>query len=90
MSKSLAEYLMQLIGPEGAAVSSAIQMLAHVKADRIQQAIDKMNRADTIGPILDPTAWIHGHKPMDEVRQILKKVLPLVRHLNEAKDGHVG
>jgi len=37
--------------------------------------LGEMGRADTIGPILDPTLWMKGHRQMDIQREIAQAAL---------------
>ena len=44
----------------GAMVRGALQMLALVPEDNLREAIRKISHAETMGPMLDPTAWLGG------------------------------
>jgi hypothetical protein len=57
------------------AVFAARMLQPHDLAGLIQ-AID---RADALGPLLDPTAWRERHQAMLEDREILEAALPLWR-----------
>ena len=43
----------------------------------IPKLIEAIDRADAVGPILDPTLWREKHRAMDEDRQIIEAALPL-------------
>jgi hypothetical protein len=55
------------------------RMSLEVEADEVLKAID---HADTVGPYLDPTAWIRGHEAMGEVKKL---VVAFARFQAEAK-----
>ena len=38
----------------------------------IPQLLNSIERADSIGPLLDPTLWRNKHKAMEEDRELLK------------------
>lgn len=55
-----------------------VAMCAKLLADYdIPDLIRKINRAETVGPMLDPTLWIRKNKAMDEDKEMLKAALPL-------------
>ena len=39
--------------------------------------IEAIDKADALGPILDPTLWMQNHKAMDDNRALLAAFLPL-------------
>lgn len=43
--------------------------------DRIPAVIDAAQRADTLGPIVDPTLWMDGHGNLRRQVEILRAVL---------------
>ena len=58
------------------AVIVASQVLAVHDFERLLEAID---RADSIGPLLDPTLWRDKHKAMEEDKVLFRLALPLAR-----------
>lgn len=58
-------------------------MLAQYDLPELLQAID---RADTVGPMLDPTLWIKKHGAMDEDKRLLEAALPLWRWAKEQQE----
>lgn len=45
----------------------------------LEDWINAMNRADSLGIMIDPTLWIKGHKKMDKIREVIEAALPLKR-----------
>jgi len=43
----------------------------------LAEFIDSINRAETIGPILDPTLYMEGHKKMGNIKKLAEKALEL-------------
>lgn len=41
----------------------------------IAGVLNAMERVDTVGPIIDPTLWMKGHKNMDVQREIAQAAL---------------
>ena len=65
------EYKSQLL-----LVASAAKTLIFID---VRDLLDKINRADTMGPIMDPTLWMKNHGKMDEDKEMLEAALPLWR-----------
>lgn len=42
-----------------------------------------IERADSVGPILDPTLWRENQEAMNEDRELLEAALPLYRFFEE-------
>lgn len=55
----------------------AARALVDVPVDEMLRAID---RADSLGPILDPTLWITRNKAMQEDAALLRAAHPLVEY----------
>jgi hypothetical protein len=49
---------------------------AGIDLDRIEETLQDV---DTLGPILDPTAWMRGQKNIDEQKEVVAAVAPLIR-----------
>lgn len=47
--------------------------------DDLPQLIQDIDRADAIGPLLNPTLWIGKNKAMGEDREMFEAALPLYR-----------
>lgn len=43
----------------------------------LPRILAEMDRADSLGPILDPTLWSRKHKAMAEDRKVVAAALPL-------------
>jgi hypothetical protein len=43
----------------------------------LQAMLVAIERADSAGPLLDPTLWMKNRKKMDEDRELLMAALPL-------------
>jgi hypothetical protein len=52
------------------------KMIAILPLEDWLAAIDK---ADALGPFIDPTMWMQGHDKMAEIRKIIAAALPLKR-----------
>lgn len=50
------------------------------------EMIDAAERADTLGPILDPTAWMKGHRKLAEDSEVLRALRPAWK-LAKAHEG---
>ena len=52
-------------------IQNQIMLLGSAVKDlNLDDFIAEIDRADTIGPILDPTAWINGRETMYQIRQL--------------------
>lgn len=73
-----------LLGPDHSYLEGTIRMTltcaARIDPDAIQHALDKLDRLDTVGPIVDPTGWSKSH----ENARTTKSVLVALRGLTEA------
>jgi hypothetical protein len=56
----------------------------------IPQMLADIERADTLGPLLDPTLWMNKSEAMNQDRELLKAALPLwkLAKKREAENGH--
>lgn len=63
----------ELLDTEYKAYLQKVYLIGRVLMDVPCQAmIDRMQMADTLGPMLDPTLWMRGHQPMNQQREALK------------------
>ncbi|TXH48151.1 MAG: hypothetical protein E6Q97_25445 [Desulfurellales bacterium] len=77
-----------LVGDEcGPGLRLALQMIAMVPTERLIQAINDINRAESIGPFIDPTAWISGtrFRNADEYKKVLSALVTLRRLLPDGE-----
>lgn len=56
-------------------IIAAARLLEHVPAEEI---LNSMSRADSIGPILNPTLWSQKHEAMENDGAIVRAALPLI------------
>ena len=72
---------------QAAGLQSALMMLSMIDPDLIRDAINRINRAETIGPLMDPTAWMDGDKFKGAQfwKDLLTDLLPVVKRLKELK-----
>ena len=57
---------------------SQVVLVANLLAEHdIPKLLEAIERADAVGGLLDPTAWMRKHKAMDEDRQVLRAALQL-------------
>ena len=50
-----------IVGKEyGPALQVALQLIAMIPAERLIASLNNINRVESIGPYIDPTAWIDG------------------------------
>lgn len=64
----------------------AARMLAQHPIDKLLEAIE---RADSIGPILDPSLWMKKRDAMNDDREVLRaarKLAEIGRHLAEQEE----
>ncbi len=57
----------------------------------LPRVIEAMNKADTIGPFLDPALWMAKRTDMRDNRNVIEAALPLWRlaqKLKEERDEH--
>ncbi|MGH9462021.1 MAG: hypothetical protein ACRD1X_12430 [Vicinamibacteria bacterium] len=43
----------------------------------VPDLLNRISRAETLGPLLDPTLWIRNHQAMEEDKELLEAALPL-------------
>lgn len=68
---------------EAHALAAALRFIALIDPIHLSEAISKIDRAESIGPILDPTAWL-GSQKWDNAadwKGLLQKVIALQAHL---------
>lgn len=53
-----------------------------------QPILDAMSRADTLGPILDPTLWMNTHVALDQQRQVVEAYATFKRKIAEIIEEH--
>lgn len=83
MNDSGVEVWSNMVGEEyGPGLRVALQMIAMVPVERLIEAINNINRAESIGPFVDPTAWIDGTRFRNaaEYKKVLSALVTL-RHL---------
>lgn len=56
----------------------AIHVLAQIP---LQELLDNQNRADAIGPFIDPTLWIRNRDKLNEDRAIVEACLAAVNKI---------
>lgn len=59
-------------------------MMGGPSDDELQAFIDANEHADSIGPLMDPTAWMQAH---DNIRAIQRSARALQRHRKEIRDA---
>jgi hypothetical protein len=76
-----------MLGDEhGELVRVALAALADVPAARIAEAITDIERAETLGPFTDPSAWTGDlFERSRDWNRMLRLLLPLVTELNILK-----
>lgn len=52
--------------------------------------LDRINRADTLGPMLDPTLWRDKQGAMHEDEEMLRAALPLWRWAKKVAETKAG
>ena len=50
----------------------------------MREMLDTVNRADSVGPILDPTAYMKGMKNLPPQRRVLEAAIALHKAVKEA------
>ena len=70
---------------KGIIIKNVLSMLIPVTVEELMGAIDKINRAETIGPLLDPSAWVDGArwKNAGEAKNVLEALAELRKTLTE-------
>lgn len=67
--------------PEQQAVAAQVRAVLTVvrglDEDRLERWIEACERADAIGPFLDPTAWIAGHQKLADLIEASRSLLEL-------------
>lgn len=43
-----------------------------LNVEDVDEALSAIDHADSVGPLLDPTAWMKGHEEMGEVKKLLE------------------
>lgn len=59
------------------AVSACVMCAQILLMHDIRGMLDAIDKADAVGPLLDPTLWIKKNQAMAEDRKILLAALPL-------------
>jgi hypothetical protein len=63
-------------------VTQQLLMLGNlVKELQLAEYINAINRADSVGPILDPTLWRKGHRKTDILRKMAEGLLEFQKSL---------
>jgi len=78
------EYWVTVLGESSGAVAhSALSMIRLLNPEAIAEGIDRLNHLETIGPMIDPTAWLDGRlwRNSKQLRDVLEKLLTLRRAL---------
>lgn len=80
-----------IIGDEmqGMFLRNALMMLKSVDPEKIKEGIQSLDRATTMGPLMDPTSWMGGER-FDNAkgyRNTLELVLPLVEMLKGLEES---
>lgn len=61
-------------------INTQIQILAIRKITKdlpLTEFLSAIDKADILGPILDPTLWIKGNKPMRKIKELASCLLQL-------------
>lgn len=77
-----------MVGEEyGPGLRVALQMIAMVPVERLTEALNNINRAESIGPFIDPTAWISGKRfrNADEYKKVLSALVTLRQLLPDSE-----
>lgn len=77
-----------ILGEEyGPGVRFALQMISMVPVEKLSEAINDINRAESIGPIVDPSAWIGGKRfrNAEEYKRVLSVLVGLRKVLPDGK-----
>ena len=62
------------------ATQHKIRLIMQVVVDMpLQEMAEEINRADVLGPVLDPTAWRDGAPAMREWAELLKPLIEFQR-----------
>ena len=77
---------------QGLFLRNALMMIKEVDPEKIREGIQKLDHATTMGPMLDPTAWMGGERfdNARDYRQTLELVLPIAEKLKELEDNRSG
>lgn len=65
-----------------------LMMLAGLLADsvdEIEECVQTVDAADSIGPILDPTAWIKGSSNLQDAKAVLHPLLKCAKTVAKAR-----
>lgn len=71
-------------------ITSAAQIAQFVSVEDVEALINTANSADSIMPIVDPTAWIKGKDNLVDQRDIARGFLAFRRAIEKVKDRHNG
>lgn len=74
----------------GFLLKNALQTLMIIPADVIEDAINRIEHAESVGPYVDPTAWLDGKKFRNakDYKAVLIAVLTLRRLLPDNTTGN--
>ena len=64
------------------AAQAQLVVLAQIAAGLpLEEMLKQIGRAETLGPILDPTLWIKGSTKLSQVKALVQAAMPLKREL---------
>jgi len=75
----------EMLGPEdGLRVKMALSLLKEVDPEGLQTLINNINATESMGPIMDPSAWLDGTKfnNSQNYKQVVSITLKLVKVLS--------
>lgn len=74
-----------IMGPKGPLVRSALSILEIIPLEDFQEAVSKIGRVETVGPLIDPTAWVDGRRFDNAVkwRELLTRLVELKKAMKE-------
>jgi hypothetical protein len=73
---------------EYAQAQQQVLMMAHiVRGIPLAAMLNAISRADSIGPIVDPTLWMHGHQNMHKIERLASALRKFQAVVEEVMPG---
>jgi hypothetical protein len=77
MSKTDAENAVRELEQYKQALMAARMCATLMAVHDIPKMLEAISRSESLGPLLDPTAWIKNHKAMEEDKGLLTAAAPI-------------
>lgn len=68
-------------------IQAQIILIANIAAGLdLKYFLQRIETAEAIGPTLNPTLWMQGHKGMEKVKRLAKALVPLCDEVRKQRE----